>query len=136
MSSNYAKMNLGVHADAGANRPDHWMNIAHLPYFRYGTRREIEELLSSTLKQYIVRNCNDPSEFINGIPNPNLFVISFREKESVGPGVDSFYHIKFLRVPEKGLTMSNKVTESSRFFPSITEMIANSSVYYITPYQS
>lgn len=134
MTSNYVKRDISTHAQHGANRPDHWMNLAHLPYFIYATRQEAEAYLGESIGQYIIRNCNDPSEFINGAPNPNLFVISYREPDPSDPGSYVFRHAKFLRVPEKGLTLSNRVQSTSRFFPSMTEMISNSSVYYLTPY--
>lgn len=134
MSSAYTKKDFSTHAESGANRPDHWMNLAHLPYFIYATRPEAEAYLEQSIGQYIIRNCNDPSEFINGAPNPNLFVISYREPEPLAPGSYVFRHVKFLRVPERGLTMTNRVYPASCFFPSMQEMIANSSIYYIKPY--
>jgi hypothetical protein len=132
--SGYCVKDLSTHVDSGAMRPDHWMNIAHLSYFRYATRSEAEAYLGQSIRKFIIRNCNDPSEFIQGIPNPNLFVISYRDADPIHPGAFVFCHAKFLRVPPQGITLSNKVTESTRFFPSISEMLANSSIYYITPY--
>lgn len=133
MANAYKKMTLQQHKEAGANQPDHWMNIAHLPYFIYATRAETEEKLKDTSCEYILRNCNDPSEFINGIPNPNLFVLSYKEKGAF-PGESAvFRHIKMLRVPEKGVAFTNKETPFTKFFPSVQELISNSSVYYVKP---
>lgn len=132
--SEYCRRDVSTHVDSGAASTDHWMNLAHLPYFRYATRQEAEAYLGQTVKKYIIRNCNDPSEFIQGIPNPNLFVVSYREEDPIHPGSFVFRHIKFLRVPPLGITFSNKVIENTQFFPSLREMIANSSVYYITPH--
>lgn len=134
MASNYINRDVSTHAQHGANRPDHWMNLAHLPYFIYATRQEAEAHLGQSMRRYIIRNCNDPAEFIEGAPNPHLFVISYREPNPADPGSFVFRHVKFLRVPEKGLTLSNRVQPTSRFFPSMQEMLANSSIYYITPY--
>lgn len=134
MASKYIIKDRTTHAEHGANRPDHWMNLAHLPYFIYATRQEAETYLGQSIGRYIIRNCNDPAEFIDGAPNPNLFVLSYREPEPLDPGSYVFRHVKFLRVPQKGLTLSNRVNQSSVFFPSLKEMLANSSIYYITPF--
>lgn len=133
MASNYMLRDRSTHAEMGAVQPDHWMNIAHLPYFCYGTRSEIEEKLRNSFRKYILRNCNDPSEFINGQPNPNLFVISYRDKSQLLPGEIIFCHVKFLRVPDRGVALTNRVKEDTRFFPTVKEMLANSSIYYIHP---
>jgi len=113
---------------------DHWTNIVYLPYFMYATRSEAENKINGTIYKYIIRCCNDPAEFINGQPNPNMFVISYCADDSNEPGSNIVYrHTKFLRVPDCGITFSIKVTSTTKFFPTVNEMIANSSIYYIKP---
>jgi len=133
MASHYILRDRSTHVDLGAVQPDHWLNIAHLPYFCYGTRSEIEAKLENSVRKFILRNCNDPTEFIERQPNPNLFVISYRDINPLLPGDIVFCHAKFTRVPDRGFALTNRVKEDTRFFPTIKEMLANSSIYYLKP---
>lgn len=110
---------------------DHWSQLAYLPYFRYGTRQEIEAHLTGSLDQYVLRNCNDPAEFINGQPNPNLFVISYRTHD----GAQMVYrHIKVLRVIGAGLTFTS-ASVRRMYFPTLRELLANSvTTAHLQPY--
>lgn len=123
MSSAYSR----IISRSNPNLPrDHWLQIAYLPYFMYGTRQEVEERLRNTYNEYLLRNCNDPAEFIQGAPNPNLFVMSYRTNDPQHPDQMTFHHIKFLRVEGRGLIFGNRADAASTFFPTVTEMAANS----------
>jgi hypothetical protein len=110
---------------------DHFSRITYLPYFKNVRRPEAEEILRDTTNTYIIRFCGDPSEFINGLPNPNVFVISY----TIGniPGEFPIKHTKVYRFPESGLTFSNKLDSTIVLFDTVTELIKNSRINMIKP---
>lgn len=114
--------------------PDHWSQLAYLPYFRYGTRQEIEAHLAGSVDQFVLRNCNDPTEFIEGQPNPNLFVVSYRTQD----GQTMVYrHIKVIRMAGVGIAFLAAVNAAARrYFPTLRELLANSvTTAHLQPYR-
>jgi hypothetical protein len=106
---------------------DHWTNIAHLPYFKYIQRPEAETLINGTINKYIIRSCGDRTEYINGVPNPNLFVISYSMEDETHPGLIVKKHTKIVRDPQLGLRFHTLIKQLHyTFFPTMKELIANS----------
>lgn len=113
---------------------DHWTKLAHLPYFKYVQRPEAEKIINGTVNKYIIRSCGDKNEYINGAPNPNLFVISVCLADTENPGIINKQHIKVLRHPILGLRFHTVPSfRHITYFPTLTELIANSNINMISP---
>lgn len=116
---------------------DHWSTVTNLPYFTYVRREEAEELIQHTENQYILRLCNDTTEWINGHPNPNVFVISYslRAKHpQPGEKTTRLLHSKLRRVPGKGFYFGDpQPAEDEIYYPTITELLNSSSLHGLRP---
>jgi hypothetical protein len=131
MASMYCDMKI----DSEGLPNDHFTKIAFLPYFKYVQRPEAERLIEGTINKYIIRCCGDKSDYINGAPNPNLFLISVCMENENQPGKIEKRHIKVVRHPELGLRYySIQSALQITHFPTLKELIANSPIIYmITP---
>lgn len=113
---------------------DHWLNLENLVYYKNIDRAQAEQLLEGTIHRFILRPCGDITEFINDRPNPNLFVISFNTEDKNDPGKIMRIHSKVRRINNFGLTFSNRIDLTTKFYPSLSKLIANSNIHMITPY--
>ena len=113
---------------------DHWLNLENLPYYENVNRVQAEQLLEGSINRFILRPCGDVTEFINHLPNPNLFVISFNTENTNNPGSILNIHSKVRRIHNFGLTFSNRIDLTTKFYPSLSSLIANSNVNMIIPF--
>ena len=113
---------------------DHWLNLENLVYYKQVNRDQVEEILRGTINRFILRPCGDPTEFINNIPNPNIFVISFNAEKPNNPGNIITLHTKVRRINNFGLTFSNRIDLTTKFYSTLSKLIENSSIYMITPF--
>jgi hypothetical protein len=125
MSSEYARM---IRQPSAAPLPaDHWTTVTQLPYFHYMLREDAEQMLTNTENYYILRICNDPSEWINDRPNPDVFVISYTWRtDNVQPGEAEvrIMHSKIRRRPNCGFYFGDRRdTDAGSFYPTVTELL-------------
>lgn len=116
---------------------DHWTTVTNLPYFTYVRREEAEELIQHTENQYILRLCNDTTEWINDRPNPNVFVISYSLRmKHPQPGEKNtrLLHSKLRRVPGKGFYFGDPQPAADEiYYPTITELLNASCLHVLRP---
>lgn len=116
---------------------DHWTTVTKLPYFTYVRREEAEELIQHTENQYILRLCNDTTEWINDRPNPNVFVISYSLRaKHPQPGEKNtrLLHSKLRRVSGKGFYFGDSQPAADEiYYPTITELLNASSLHVLRP---
>jgi hypothetical protein len=115
---------------------DHWLNLENLVYYKNIDRAQAEQLLEGTINRFIIRSCGDVTEFINDRPNPNLFVISFNTEDKNNPGKIIRIHSKVRRINNFGLTFSNRIDLTTKFYSTLSKLINSSSIHMITPYYS
>lgn len=113
---------------------DHWLNLENLVYYKNVNRVQAEQLLEGKINRFILRSCGDVTEFINDRPNPNLFVISFNTEKSDNPGQIINYHVKVRRINNFGLTFSNHIDLTTKFYSTLSKLIESSNIYMITPF--
>lgn len=116
---------------------DHWTTVTNLPYFTYVRREEAEELIQHTENQYILRLCNDTTEWINDRPNPNVLVISYSllvEGPQPGEKITRLLHSKVRRVPGKGFYVGDpQPAEDEIYYSTITELLNASYLDVLRP---
>lgn len=118
---------------------DHWSTVTNLPYFTYLRREDAEQLIQHTENQYILRLCNDPGEWMNGRPNPNVFAITYTlssNHQDLEPGEISYpiLHSKIRRVPGKGFYFGDPQPAADEiYYPTITELLNASSLHGLRP---
>jgi len=115
---------------------DHWLNLENLVYYKQVNREQVEENLRGTINRFILRPCGDLAEFLNNGPNPNLFVISFNTEKPNNPGEIIKCHVKVRRINNYGLTFSNRIDLTTKFYSTLSKLIESSSIYMITPFYS
>jgi hypothetical protein len=113
---------------------DHWLNLENLVYYKNVNRVQAEQLLEGKINHFILRSCGDVTEFINDRPNPNLFVISFNTEKSDNPGQIINCHVKVRRINNFGLTFSNRIDLTTKFYSTLSKLIESSNIYMITPF--
>jgi hypothetical protein len=63
------------------------------------SRQDALRLLANTQYTYLLRYCSEPSELINGRPNPNLFVLTYFNAKA-----NDWFHVKLFRNVDLGLS--------------------------------
>lgn len=113
---------------------DHSLNLENLVYYKNVNREQAEEFLQGTINRFILRPCGDITEFIGNAPNPNLFVISFNMEKPNNPGEIIKCHVKVRRINNFGLTFSNRIDLTTKFYSTLSKLIEYSNIYMITPF--